>query len=75
MTRSFDSVSSPDLEPAKPNPSGWLKVGVVAGASALAGGIAAAWWYRKTLLKLRQIEQQPTNLDFRIPGEDPADEC
>jgi hypothetical protein len=33
-----------------------LKVGLLAAASALAGGLAAAWYYRKTLARLRQAE-------------------
>lgn len=37
---------------------GWLKVGVVAVTSALAGGLAAAWFYRKTLARLRQAEAE-----------------
>jgi len=34
-----------------------LKVGLIATASALAGGLAVAWWYRETLKKL----QNPVN--------------
>jgi hypothetical protein len=30
-----------------------IKLGLVSVASALAGGLAAAWWYRKTLTKLQ----------------------
>jgi hypothetical protein len=30
-----------------------FKVGLIATASALAGGLAVAWWYRDTLKKLR----------------------
>jgi hypothetical protein len=53
-------------EPAVANKQsfGWLKVGVVAAASALAGGLAAAWWYRKTLKTLRQTEEIGTNPQF-----------
>jgi hypothetical protein len=28
-------------------------------ASALAGGMAAAWYYRKTLARLREAEERP----------------
>jgi len=36
---------------------GWLTMGALAAAaSALAGGLAAAWFYRKTLARLRQAE-------------------
>jgi hypothetical protein len=30
-----------------------LKVGLISAASAIVGGLAAAWWYRKTLSKLQ----------------------
>jgi hypothetical protein len=30
-----------------------LKLGLVSAASAIVGGLAAAWWYRKTLSKLQ----------------------
>jgi hypothetical protein len=39
-------------------PAEWLKMGAVAAASALLGGLAAAWYYRKTLARLRQAEGQ-----------------
>jgi hypothetical protein len=45
--------------------SAWLKLGILAGASALAGGVAAAWWYRKTLTKLRQAENPTSNPEFK----------
>jgi membrane associated rhomboid family serine protease len=53
---------------------GWFKVAAIAAASALAGGLAAAWWYRKTLTSLRQGGESPSNPQFGIPGDDPADE-
>jgi hypothetical protein len=34
----------------------WFKVGMLTAFSAVAGGMAAAWYYRKTLLRLRQAE-------------------
>ncbi|HEY6487852.1 MAG: hypothetical protein WCC26_21445 [Terracidiphilus sp.] len=46
-----------DLEPKVAHPTGWVRVGIVAAASALAGGVAAAWYYRKTLARLRQAEE------------------
>ncbi len=30
-----------------------LRLGLVSAASAIAGGMAVAWWYRKTLTKLQ----------------------
>ena len=45
----------------------WVKVGVIAAASALAGGLAAAWFYRKTLNTLRNAELEEENSESRIP--------
>jgi hypothetical protein len=47
----------------------WIKVGAVAAASALAGGVAAAWYYRKTLNYLRQAEIRQGVPDFGISEE------
>jgi hypothetical protein len=44
----------------------WIKVGAIAAASALAGGLAAAWFYRNTLNKLRQADSDSNNSDFWI---------
>ncbi len=37
-------------------PSDWFRMVAVAAASAAAGGLAAAWFYRKTLARLREAE-------------------
>jgi hypothetical protein len=47
---------------------GWLKVGAVAAASALAGGLAAAWYYRHTLARLRQAEEHAQHPVSGISG-------
>jgi hypothetical protein len=44
---------STDPGPVKA-PAGWVKVGAIAAASAVLGGLAAAWFYRKTLSQLRE---------------------
>jgi hypothetical protein len=54
-------------------------MGVVAAATVLAGGLVAAWWYRKTLKTLRQAEdRQPeestSNPHYGIPEDDSTDE-
>jgi hypothetical protein len=49
-------------------------VGIIAAASALAGGLAAAWWYRKTITKLHQTEEIGQNPHFGIPEDDSSDE-
>ena len=46
-------------EPAPAPAANWARMGLVAGASALAGVLAAAWFYRKTLNRLRQAEPVP----------------
>jgi hypothetical protein len=44
-----------------------LGLGLISAASALAGGIAVAWWYRKTLTKLQNpIAAQ----DLELAGQD-----
>lgn len=48
---------------------GWIKVGAVAAASVLAGGLAATWYYRKTLARLRHAEHAPEDSNSgRIDG-------
>ena len=54
--------------------SSWLKLGVLTAASALAGGLAAAWWYRKTLARLRETGETDQNPHFGIRVGDPSDE-
>ena len=49
---------------------GWLKVGALAAASALAGGLAAAWFYRKTLARLRQAEAEQATAEPFINRDD-----
>jgi hypothetical protein len=68
---SLESSTSSPSQPRRPERPGWLKLGVVTAASALAGGVAAAWWYRKTLEKLRQSPEIDENPDFRILDGDP----
>lgn len=46
--------------------SSWLKVGAIAAASALLGGLAAAWFYRKTLTQLREAENEIPDSEYRI---------
>ncbi len=64
-----DSITSPDNNGPRMSVPGWLKVGVVAAASALAGGLAAAWYYRNTLKILQEAESSVVNPEFRIPDD------
>jgi len=74
ITTRLQSSTSSTPTAEDPNRSGWLKVGAVAAASALAGGLAAAWFYRKTLARLRQTDGPAQDLDFRMPGESPDED-
>jgi len=50
-----DSKEKASMDGGRKTPvvDGPLRVGLIATASALAGGLAVAWWYRDTLKKLR----------------------
>ena len=54
--------------------SSWLRVGFVAAASAVAGGVAAAWYYRKTLARLRQAEGLGAEAPFGVSAHDEGDD-
>ena len=58
---------------ARPGLPAWIRIGAIAAASALAGGLAAAWFYRKTLNTLRDAESQAVDSESNIPdsGTDP----
>ena len=72
--KAFDSVASPASAEAGKVSSAWRRVATVAGASAILGGLAAAWWYRSTLLKLRQAEESNSHSDFGKAEEEPTEE-
>jgi hypothetical protein len=55
-------------------PQGWLKIGTVAAASAVLGGLAAAWFYRKALSQLREAENEIPNSDFGITEDESAED-
>lgn len=74
MANKVESGLSEIGEQAKPTLPAWLKVGAVAAATALAGGIAAAWIYRKTLTKLRQEEDRSPDGGLGSPADDVNDE-
>jgi hypothetical protein len=74
MTNALESASSESLQKETAGPSNWLRLGLVAAATALAGGLAAAWWYRSTLTKLREAEKDAVNPHFGIPEDNQEDE-
>jgi len=73
MPNPLDSEEKAHLHGESQPASRWLKVAGVAAVSALAGGLAAAWWHRKTLAKLHQGQESSQNPDFRISGTDGDD--
>ena len=73
---SKDSTVGPaDAAPMASRPSSWLKVGAIAAASAIAGGLAAAWFYRKTLAQFHQASVDEPNPEFRYPGDDSEEDA
>ena len=70
MINLLESSSSSEAKTENGESPGRLKVGVIAAASLLAGGLVAAWWYRKTLTMLRQAEKEVPNPHFGIPEDD-----
>jgi len=66
-TTQADSITLPDYDRSGSSLGGWLKLGTVAAASALVGGLAAAWYYRKTLKTLQEAESSGEDPEFRIP--------
>jgi hypothetical protein len=48
---------------------------MIAAVTALAGGLAIAWWYRKTLTSLHQNGEMAKNTNFGNPEDDPSDEA
>jgi hypothetical protein len=65
-TNDLESSISPSAKNANRSPKAWIKVGAIAAASALAGGLAAAWFYRKTLNTLREAESAAVDTEFGI---------
>lgn len=80
MSNDLESLASkrlsvPSESDTKGNvPKGWLKVGAIAAASAVLGGLAAAWFYRKTLSQLREAEQKLPDSEFIATEYDPPED-
>lgn len=58
MAEPVDSDQIPTSEEPQNRPENWVRVGAVAALSAIAGGLAAAWWYRRTLTKLQDADNE-----------------
>jgi hypothetical protein len=74
MTIPTESDASPPVQSSGTRPSTLIKVGVIAAVSVLAGGLAAAWWHRKTLKSLRQTGETTVNPYFGIPKDGRSEE-
>jgi hypothetical protein len=66
MTSDVKSDVSTEVEVNKPQSPSWWKLALLTTGSAFAGGIAVAWWYRKTLTKLHESGENLKNPDFGI---------
>lgn len=73
MISNPESDGSREDEQAPAKPSGWIKVGAIATVSVLSAGLAMAWWYRKSVEKLRAAEETGKNTEFGILEEEPAE--
>ena len=70
QSKPLESIDS-EISPESRTPiSTWIRVGTIAAASALVGGLAAAWFYKTTLNRFRQAESEAENPDFgrKEPG-------
>jgi hypothetical protein len=56
-----------DSRPRENRPSGRLVVAIAAATSALLGGLAAAWYYRRTISRLQQAGENGPDSKFGIP--------
>jgi membrane associated rhomboid family serine protease len=61
----FSDVSA-NASAAANRPSARLIVAIAAATSALLGGLAAAWYYRRTISRLQQAEQNGPDSKFGI---------
>jgi hypothetical protein len=68
MVNDVKSSISDDAKTPQSEKINWLKISTFAAASALVGGIAAAWWYRKTISKFRETGEIRQNPHFGIPA-------
>ncbi|MGA3214024.1 MAG: hypothetical protein ABSD20_22190 [Terriglobales bacterium] len=74
MSDNLNSITSGNSPEVAPTVSTWVKVTAIAAVSVLAGGIAAAWFYRKTLLKLQHAGAETENSNFGIEMAHSADD-
>jgi hypothetical protein len=58
-----------DSRPSENHPSGRLIVAIAAATSALLGGLAAAWYYRRTISRLQQASENGPDSKFGITAQ------
>ncbi|MGA8042171.1 MAG: hypothetical protein WCA37_05155 [Terracidiphilus sp.] len=69
MESDLESKASSQGDGSGQRPADWLKMAALAAASAAAGGLAAAWFYRKTLTRLREAADSSATLEAEHPPE------
>ena len=69
-TSNLESASSVQAEGSVTRNSEWLRMAAVAAASAVLGGLAAAWFYRKTLTRLREADTNAVPEEPESPSEE-----
>jgi hypothetical protein len=74
MTNDSESKISEKTSGSGESRGGLLKLGAVAVASALLGGIATAWWYRKTVQRLHETGENGNNPHFGIDSDHAAED-
>ncbi len=70
-TSPSESGTYKDTSQEARQPSSKVKIAVVAAVSLLAGGLAAAWYYRKTVSLLQNPPSGPGDSNFGIFSPDP----
>lgn len=70
----LSQLESSDYKGNSRRGSGLLKPWLIAAASAAVAGVAAAWWYRKTLTRLRETEEAASDSYFGISGDEPGED-
>jgi hypothetical protein len=74
VTNDPESKVYAEKGPPRESSSGWLKFALLTAATALAGGMATAWFYRKTLAKLRETGENAENSHFGISADKRIDD-
>jgi hypothetical protein len=77
LANDLESNTSSDPQAPRIRAGAWFKIAILTAGSAFIGGVAAAWWYRKTLTKLHENGETSNNPHFGMPIDqvsDPHDE-